>query len=468
MANRVITTSANLEAVPPENTGVDNHTIITSPAQYANWAALFALYPPTPGFQYRFRRGDYRPWGPFAFTNSHGKGVAGNRVQIRYDDTGKELHPVARKAAANEAVFDALRWNGTTQRSWMTHGLTFRGTTNDLDIISAIGDIVHDFVLIEDQDRNYGYRNRSGDGNVLQRFVIRTSLNYGTGAGDIGVNIVPQSAPVTGWKVLDGEIYDWGDSFQVSDNAGDMYMACSGLVEGLDLYVTAARQAACENAMDFKAGSDTVQTIVRNCRMWGFRQGAESTGELITIHNGARNILWEDCVYGDAPFGLHVVAWDAGNLPPGGLGMQTPRNLITRRGWFHDIRDYGGSGDGRGAAWRTINNERYEDGAVARCDALEYIHNNVVHAGGPTYANMLRVLPTLKHHVASAKQVYSDVGNRIANTPSGYYTYQRKRWTGIETVAGAEPLSKDGMGTEYSTGPDDGSSGDGMGTAYAV
>lgn len=443
---RVITTSPNLETVPPENTGVDNHTIITSPAQYANWAALFAAKPPAPGYQYQFLKGDYRSWGPQTFTNAFAAGVAGNRIMIRYAGDQKELHPVDRKAAANEAVFDSIRWTGAAQRSWMTHGLTWRGPTVDQDINNVIGDIVQDFFLIEDSSRGYGQRIRSGTGNVLQRGVIRNSLDFGSGAGDLAIQVVPQDAPVTGTKILGMEVYDWGDGFQASDNASDMYMATDGLIEDCDFYVTAARQGLSENAMDFKSGSDTTSWIVRRCNLFGFRAGAESTGQLITIHNGARNIVWEDCNLGDAPFGLHVVAWDADDLPPGGLGQDTPRNLIMRRCWFHDIRG-DEIGEGSGSALRTINNERFEDCVIGRCDALEYANVLVVHAGGPTYSRIRRVLPTLPHHPDSASQHYSDEGNFVLPEPDihRYDTYQRKRWTGIETVEGPAPSPVRGM-----------------------
>lgn len=442
MANRVLTTSPNLEAIPPENTGVDNQTLITSPAQYANWAALFAAHPPVPGYHYRFRRGDYRPWGPQTFTNAFAAGVAGSRIMLRYDDTGKELHPVARKAAANEAVFDTIRWTGSLQRSWMTHGLTFRAPTIDNDMNNVIGDIGHDFVLIEDVARKYGQRFRSGHGNFIQRFVIRNAVDYGDGAGDLGIQVVPQDAPVTGTKILDGQVIDWGDGFQASDNEPDMYMETDGLIEGCEFSVTGARQGVSENAMDFKSGNDLTPWIVRGCIMFGYRAGAESTGQLVTVHNGGRNTIWDGCIFGDAPYGLHVVSWDADNLPPGGLGQNTPRNLVVLRGWFHDIRDYNpGTGEGAGSAWRTINNLRVEDSWIARCDAVEYIGTIAVHAGGPTYSGITRIQPTLPNHPDSVLQVYSDAANRVAPTPGNYSTYQRGRWTGIETVAGAEPGS---------------------------
>lgn len=440
---RTIATSENLELTPPANTGVDNSYTIENPAQHANWAALFAAKAPVPGMHYKFKKGDYRGWGNKTFTNADVAGAAGNRIMLRYVGDDEELHPVARKADANEAVFGTLRWNGTTQRSWHTHGLTWRDPTQDPDIIAAVGDIVHDWFLIEDSSRSYGQRIRAGVGNVLQRGVIRNAVAYGTGAGNIGINVIPQSAPVTGTKILNMEVYDWGDSFQVSDNATDMYMATDGLIEDCDFYLTAARinpdgTATAENAMDFKSGSDTVPWLVNRCRMWGFRAGAESTGELVTHHNGSRNTIFSDCTFDDAPFGLHVVAWDADDLPPGGLGIQTPRNIICRRGWFLNIRDYNpDSASGAGSAWRTINNERFEDCVVSKCDAIEYIHTATPHAGGPTYSGIRRITPTLAHHPDTEKQVYTDAGNIVEWLPAAFDTYQRKQWTGIETVAGA-------------------------------
>lgn len=441
-ADRVIEASPSLEPLPPANTGVDNRVVVNSPADFANWAALFTAHPPVAGFEYQFKEGDYRSWGGCSITNAQGGGAAGNRCRMRYVGDNQELHPAIRKATSDEAVFDRFLFNGSTVQHWLLHGLTQRApTVGDTDIISGADDIVLDYFLLEDVDRSYGVRVRSGTANWIQRGVIRSSVNYGTGAGDVGINVVAQDGSVTGTRILDMEVYDWGDSFQASPNAADEMVATDGLIEGCDFYLTSARQtgggttANAENAIDFKIGSDAVPWIVRRNRMWGFRKGAEATGELVVVHVVARNLVFEDNVFDDAPSGIVVTRW---NPAPAPLGQDTPRNIVVRGNWFQNLRPYAAA-DGAGAAWRTVNNERFERNVIAKSDALEYIHNAIIDAGGPSYAANLRVGGVLRQHTGTSMSVYGDRGNRVTREPTTYCTYQRKRWTGIETVDGPLP-----------------------------
>src|SRR5690242_10369819 len=99
----------------PVPTGWTTRKIVTSPAAFADWDALFADTPPAPGVRYTLRKGDYRPWGQGLIIN--GKGVGGTvdqPVVIEYEDTNSELHPVRRVGTANEAIVDGLKFNGST------------------------------------------------------------------------------------------------------------------------------------------------------------------------------------------------------------------------------------------------------------------------------------------------------------------------------------------------------------------
>lgn len=426
---RLLRDSESLRAIP---TGWTTRKIVTSPAAFANWAALFADTPPAPGVRYTLRRGNYSPWGQGLIVNGVGVGgTADQPVIIEYEDTDSELHPVRRKGTANEAIIDGLKFNGSTHGHWLMTGLTNRNPTVDTDIIAGPGGICFDRCLFEEPAaaRHYGIRLRSGDDNVVQRCVVRGYINA---AGDLGINIVPDNGAMARARILDNEVYDCGDSFQVSQNAVDGTIATDGLVEGNDFYFTSAYQnpdgtGDMENAMDFKAGNDATPWIVRNNRCWGTRTNLVSaTGDLLVVHVNARNIRFIENILGDAQ--AAYIETVTGSYA---------RNIVFWRNLVHDIQRYYPEEHG-GAAFRAVSNTRLEGNVVARSNSVLYVPG-ALENGGPVCRGNVRIDTAINHAGTANTGVYLD-GPNDERTVARFAGYQRKRWTGIEVAEGALPL----------------------------
>ena len=438
-----ITSSSYLEATPTRNTTPGTFVALT-PASFATWNACFGVYPPSASFQYHLSGGDYTSWGTASFTNAVGGGVSGSRCVMMYVGSDMTTHPCIRSGSGNEAIINSIRVNGTNVGYLHFYGLTQRNPLNENDVVVSTGSVVFDFMLIEESDNNYGIRLRSGHDHVVQRCVIRNSVNYGTGAGDLGINVVPQTAAVQRIRIIDNEIYNWGDSFQVSQNATDDWIGTSGRIEGNDFYLTDARyysgstMANAENAMDFKAGDDVLPWIVNNNRCWGFRVGGEATGDLVTVHRRARNIQFTNNIFADAPSAFSCVAWDSPATMS--LGQDYPRSMSFDKNSFCDIRDFTG-GTGEGACMRIINNERITQNYFSRCDSVIYVAAEL-QAGGPFISGNFTERVDAIHDADSISTPYSSSLNAVLVPQIQYQMYERKRWTGIELATGSRPGSR--------------------------
>lgn len=430
--------SSNLRPIPPVAT--TNRVQIASPADFADWDDLLTTHPPTPGFEYQFAQGDYlSAWGQGLITNAYGGGgTAAAPVVIRYTGNSDELHPVKRTGGGAEAIIDGLKFNGSNQGHWLVVGMTNRAPAFDTDVIGGPGGICFDRCLFESPGvaRHYGIRLRSGNDNVVQRCVVRGYINA---AGDLGINVVPDNGAMSRTKIIDNEVYDCGDSFQVSQNALDETVATDGLVEGNDFYFTAAYRNAdgtgdMENAMDFKAGNALVPWIVRRNRCWGSRTNLVSaTGDLIVVHVAAQNIQFLENIFGDAPCAFIEVVTGAG-----------ARNLVIARNLFHDIQRYYPE-EHAGAALRLVNNAAVYHNVFARCGSVLYVPG-ALEQGGPLLKKNMRV-ETDANHADTASSTYLDSLNHRATVDS-FAGYQRKRWTGIEVAEGALPNLHVGRGRD--------------------
>ncbi len=428
---KVLRNSDSLRRIPPVATS--SRVVVNSPADFTDWDDLFTTHPPAPGFEYQLKQGDYlTAWGQCLITNAYGGGgTAAAPVVIRYTGNSDNLHPVNRAGGGAEAIVDGMKFNGSNQANWLVVGLTNRNPGFDTDVIGGGGGIVFHECLFESPAaaRHYGIRLRSGDNNGVQRCVVRGYINV---AGDLGINIVPDNGAMHGTTIIDNEVYDCGDSFQVSQNAVDETIETSGLVEGNDFYFTATYQNAdgtgdMENAMDFKAGSPTLPWIVRNNRCWGSRTNLVSaTGDLIVVHVAARNIQFIENIFGDAQAGY--IETVTGSYA---------RGIVMRRNIFHDIQRYYAEVHG-GACVRAVSDTILEDNFFVRSGSALYIPG-ALENGGPKLRRNTRIDCAANHPDTANSNVYQDTLNFERVVPSSWDGYQRKRFTGVEVAQGGLP-----------------------------
>lgn len=429
-----LTDSPYLETLPPIDA---SHSLLLTPASYVSWAACLAANPTI--LDFLLQAGDYTAWGLCTLDGAlYADGVAGRRRTIRYYGADSATHPCRR---SNEARVDAIKFQNGAD-FWHIHGLTQRAPTAD-STLTISSDNVLDFMLVEDSPRTYGFRNFGGSNrNTFQRNVIRNSTQVGQDT--LGVQTFPSNGQaITGVKILDNEIYNYGDGVGCSQNVANEFVAVDVLCEGNDMYITEDKYlpdglSDAENAIDLKTGSDTVQTVIRRNRCWGFRSnGTSATGDAWVAHRAARNVLFEENIVGDCVRAFHESAWIT--FPTGPADPQTPRNIIIRNNSFYEIHEYSDEDSaGPGACVRPISNTLVEGNTFARSDYVLYIHQAMI-AGGPSFRDNTQIATPNVAHPDTFANPYDDTLNRIAWTPARYESYERKRWTGPETAIAANP-----------------------------
>jgi len=297
--------------------------------------------------------GDYRAAGELFLTIS---GSQEHRRSIRFDGHDGKRQAIQRP---ERAIFESLRILGSW---WVIQGLTIqpqRGSTawfvtiyggdhNILDgnVIDGIDHVPQlssqNAVVIAALNGNPASFN-SVQGNVIRNGnQTRRPGDYGgvvIAWGDTAVEHNDSN------KVLDNEIYDWGDGIGVAGHTSD----CSEpgiqhgtIIDGNDVYITAAKRIDCdtgaldpngdcscaENGIDLKLDpgeGPRVWTRVTNNRLWGFRptspshscggSGANgqalSAGNTCSAHVFAANNVILDSTQGIVPNRFWIVA---GNL----------------------------------------------------------------------------------------------------------------------------------------------------------
>lgn len=418
------------------------------------------------------RPGDYRFIGKRDLRVS---GTATAKRYFRYDGPEADKHPVHR---SSQAIFESIRIFGS---NWIVQGITVRPTdpvTTYFLPIFAGDDNVVDGNLLDGRDHQNGtqqlgvmVRGLEGDPavrNTIQRNVIRNGDQSHNAIDYSGVNVMFgwQTGENNNWnKVLDNEIYDWGDGVAVSgisdlcDEAGQQH---GTVIDGNDVYITGAKRVNCEtgaaqangacacaeNGIDVKAhpssSSAAYWTRVTNNRVWGYRPtteaivcgGSGSNGQAITAGSFCpRNVFVANNTVADSTIGIEAAGFDwvvAGNL-------------------VHDIRAFNGNvyssialltmGATRGviAQFNTIvrADTAYDDGSAntdMRCNVVVDAPG-LLGIGRPRGANHTTAYNALYH-----SQEVNIAGGTNASwstvVPSNNddYCYWRKRFTAPERV----------------------------------
>ena len=419
--------------------------------------------------------GDYRAAGKLRIMAS---GTQQERRFLRFDPHDGKRNAVQR---SERALFESLQIWGSW---WVIQGLTiqprdgmtdwfvaiFRGDHNILDgnLIDGIEHVpqapMQDAVVVA------GSNGDPATFNTLQANVVRNG-NQGRRPGDYaGIAVVWGNSPGEDNdfnKVLDNEVYDWGDGIQVSgymEDCSEPGVQHGTVIDGNDVYITGAKRIDCstgtldpagecacaENAIDVKSKAGAavdLWTRITGNRTWGFRPtsatadcgGSGANGQAIAAGSHcpehvlvARNIIL------DSTTGIAVA----------GSSWTIAGNLI------HDIRAAGGPpafGGGSRAIlptayatdvlieFNTVVNvdNAYDDQSTntdTRCNAVINEEATLGTGGlrGASHSTAYNFL-----YAASAGNFLGNTNESFASaTESGNTTlcFWRKRWTSPERV----------------------------------
>jgi hypothetical protein len=267
--------------------------------------------------------GDYRAFGHLELMAS---GTEDARRWLRLNVP----HPAPPAAHQTErAIFHGLLMN--TASWWVIEGITIQPTGyQNLAYLIAIFGGSHnvlernlvDASLQPNRMRQSGVILRATGGgapstwNFVQGNVIRGGNASRLFVDYTGVNIPSEAiagANNDSNRVLDNEIYDWGDGIQVeaASTCDDPAVPRGTIIDGNDIYITADKRVRCsdgapdpfgecscsENGIDIKSqgGPDPAHwTQITYNRLWGFRPtlrdvpscgGSGSRGQAITAGN---------------------------------------------------------------------------------------------------------------------------------------------------------------------------------------
>ena len=362
---------------------------------------------------------------------------------------------------------------------WVIQGLTFRprsSATSRIVSLNGVQHVVLDGNLIDAIEHpngpeqngvtivaNTGY---PASHNTVQRNVIRNGDQSHQAIDYEGVLIAPGfngGEDNDDNRILDNEIYDWGDAIAVAgitEDCSDPGVQHGTVIDGNDAYLTPAKyvdcktgvatslgQCACaENGIDVKAdpGPDPASwTRITNNRVWGFRPtteavvcgGSGANGQAITAGTACpTDVLVARNLVSDSTIGIEVA----------GSTWIVAGNLV------HDIHASDSAPWGTMAIflsagssyiavqWNTIVNS-----LIAYDDASSYTDtrcNTVIRAPGWGGG-----LPRGVSHVTDYNYLYeSSAVNFVGSTNRTFASavdsldpqlcYERKRWTGAVTV----------------------------------
>jgi hypothetical protein len=265
-------------------------------------------------------------------------------------------------------------------------------------------------------------------------------------------------------KILDNEIYDWGDGIQIADTSScDSAARPHGtVIDGNDIYITAAKRVDCtdgspnpdgdcscsENGVDIKPdpGPDPrLWTRVMNNRLWGFRPtlepvscgGSGSRGQAITAGNNcAGHVLVTGNVILDSTTG--VSAFGPGWVIAGNLVHDIRRPLSGRGGAGAAILPLVGASD-LDVQFNTIVgvDNAYDDASSNTDTRCNVVVDNLGEAGlgaargsnHETAYNFLYQSSTASF--VGATNLSFATAEESQNTP---YCFLRRRWTGPEST----------------------------------
>jgi hypothetical protein len=405
-------------------------SVVLSPGMFSNWDEVFERHPAA--LDYLLTPGDYTHWGPLKLVNR--SGVPTRKRTIRYYQPGTDhLHPVRRQ---QEARIDAIDASGTTSH-WLFHGLSIRkpsGTT----MLRGASHLTFDSMLIEEA-RVYGMRIRGASHVCVQNSVIRNAP-LARKQDSTGIQIKPDYGPVVGTRIVDNEIYNYGDSIQITQAADPWVPVDDTLIENNDLYLAADRTrpdgtACAENGIDIKAGSDSTLTKVVGNRLWGFRftdtecAGSGSAGHAIVLHIAARNIAIERNIVGEAPAGVREKLF-----PPGWPPSNISRRVSISGNYFYGIRRY--YSRDLGAAFELAGDVLVESNVIAHGDFVcDKGPGAGYRLGGPRFRGNTRIAVAVRDPATADQHpcAFDESLNGIkAEDAAKTFVYERKRWTGPE------------------------------------
>ncbi len=439
----MLSPSKHLETLPEVESG---YAKIVTPQSYANWPAAKAANPTTR--HWLLTSGSYLHWGDNTISDS---GSPNARKSIRYyhpDSRVMAMHPEKRKVRGEEAVVGVINFTapgGVRQAHWYFHGLTGRGYQGQMST-GSVGKATYvtwDYCLLEDND-GYGVRLFSSN-NCVQRCLIRGTARSPDDAPAVQL-FSNNTENLTGIKLLDNELCDYGDQIAFSDSGIEVFYD-DILIEGNDGYSSGARynpgglSHVLENCVDIKIGSSRPEGVVfRSNRWWGTRRTlrngiATSDGTGFVIHRYARNILVEGDIFDDMPNGIWTNAY-AGDT---GIPSSTPRNVRVRNCAFSRVRNI--SGVDNGACSRSNGTDIFENCYFSRSDYVAFANTTYI-PGPPSFAGCVRGEETGVFHPSSvgAANPYVAAQNRVIPATTRYRPYQRKRWSGPEIALSAIPI----------------------------
>ena len=315
---------------------------------------VFCVYP-----------GDYRSAGNILIQQA---GTEAKPRIVRFNASDGVANAVQR---TQRATFESFYFLKTSW--WVMQGLTVRPTrptTSEYVTLGGSDHVVIDGNLLDgDQHQNpgdvtgvriTGYQGDPATYNTVQHNVIRNGDQSGKADDYWGV-IISAATYATERndynKVLDNEIYDWGDAVSVAGytmDCSEPAVQHGTVVDGNDLYVTEAKRVDCttgardpngqcicaENGFDNKSnpGPNVADwTRVTNNRVWGYRPtqtavhcgGSGSNGQAISSGNLCPgHVFVAKNIVADSTIGISMT----------GPGWIVAGNLL------HDIRTSNGRG----------------------------------------------------------------------------------------------------------------------------
>jgi hypothetical protein len=381
---------------------------------------------------------------------------------------------------ASRAIFHGLLLDGASW--WVIEGITIQPTgPQDLAYLVAIfggtRNVLEGNLLDASLQSNMTRQNgvvlaATGSGkpstwNSIQNNVIHGGNKNRLPIDYTGVN-VPSETVVGAFndhnKIVDNEIFDWGDGVQIGMDAAcaDVARPRGTLIDGNDVYVTASKRVRCsdgapdpngecscsENGIDVKSpgGSRSDRwTQVTNNRLWGFRPtlrdvpscgGSGARGQAINAGNAcASNVFVAGNRITDSTIGVlsEGGVWRiAGNL------ISEIRSADTAHG--NQARAiYPLTSTGTLVQFNTVVavDNTYQDTAddvTAQCNAV--IHDRgVLGASGIRGSNHVVRYNTL--YESSSPNLDSPTNQELATDEESQnreLCFDRKRWTAPEEV----------------------------------
>lgn len=313
----------------PELVSTPADAVFLHPGSFSDWSAVFAAHPDT--LDYLLAPGDYRGWGPLLIRSRHGTATRKRTIRY-YDDGAAPVHPVHRK---KEALVDAIVISNASY--WLIHGLTVREPSTASQIAQRASHITLDSLLIE-KARQYGLRIRSASDICVQSSVVRRAPKI-PHKDSVGIQIKPSGTPSSRITIVANEIYDVGDSIQITADGRDPWIAVeSTFIANNDLYTTQEYARCTENGIDIKAGSDEELTRIIDNRIWGFVgtdpacANSGSRGDAVVIHRAGRNIEIARNTIGESENGVREKHW------PAGWRQQHSRRVTIRANVLYQLR----------------------------------------------------------------------------------------------------------------------------------